>query len=121
MATWTKIAEFFSSGQSASNQSALVLSESFRIDLQNRELAVEGKSVWLTDDEVNLLLFLNKHPKHFVSPHTALSTRWNDSRAGKAEFLRVLCSLQRKLEAAGVKGRYIRVEPWYLYSFDPAP
>jgi DNA-binding response OmpR family regulator len=80
---------------------------------------VEGKSLLLTSDEIDLLMFLTKHPKHFVTPHTALSTRWNETRTGKSEFLRVLCSLQRKLEQAGIKGRYIRVEPWFLYSFDP--
>ena len=123
MAIWTKSSQRVvdSSQSKLSDKASLVVGDSLQLSVETRELIVEGKKLLLTDDEVDLLMFLTKHPKHFVSPHTSLSTRWNESRTGKAEFLRVLCSLQRKLEAAGVTRRYIRVEPWYLYSFDPAP
>ena len=123
MATWTKISDWLTEDSQAysAGKTPLVVAGNLQISLETRELIVEGKSMLLTEDEVDLLMFLTKHPKHFVSPHTSLSTRWNESRTGKSEFLRVLCSLQRKLEAAGVKRRYIRVEPWYLYSFDPTP
>jgi DNA-binding response OmpR family regulator len=90
----------------------------FQIHLDTRDVIVEGKVLRLSDQEFELLVFLGKHPKHFVTPHTSLSTRWDKSKVGRTDFLRVLESLQNKLEAAGVKGRYIRIEPWYLYSFD---
>lgn len=118
MATWTKVTEWFSPNGDNDTLS-YTIGGNLKLNLKTRELMVEGKTLLLTDDEIDLLLFVTKHPKHFVSPHTSLSTRWNESSTGKSEFLRVLCSLQRKLEAAGVKGRYIRVEPWYLYCFDP--
>jgi DNA-binding response OmpR family regulator len=122
MATWAKIANWFSADSADPyNRSTLVLSDKLTIDLEKHELNVEGKSLSLTSDETDLILYLSKHPKHFVSPHTSLSTKWNETRTSQSEFLRVLHVLQRKLEAAGVKGRYIRVEPWYLYSFNPAP
>ena len=123
MGTLTRISDWLmeESQPNSAGKAPLIVAGNLQISLETRELIVEGKSLLLTEDEVDLLMFLAKHPKHFVSPHTSLSTRWNESRTGKAEFLRVLCSLQRKLEAAGVQRRYIRVEPWYLYSFDPAP
>jgi len=123
MATWTKLSDWLSQDQRSNSaaKSPLIVTGDLRISLETHELTVEGKTLLLTEDEIDLLMFLTKHRKHFVSPHTSLSTRWNESRTGKSEFLRVLCSLQKKLEAAGVKRRYIRVEPWYLYSFDPAP
>jgi len=123
MAVSIRIADCFSSVPSTdlTKESSLITTGNLRLSLETRELVVEGRSLLLTSDEMDLLLFLTKHPKHFVTPQTSLSTRWNESRAGKSEFLQVLCSLQRKLEAAGVRGRYIRVEPWFLYSFDPAP
>jgi DNA-binding response OmpR family regulator len=101
-----------------SSPQGLMVMGHFQLDLDSREVTVEGKSLRLTDQEFDLLVFLGKHPKHFVSPHTSLSTKWDKERPGRIDFMRVLQSLQRKLALAGVKGRYIRVEPWFLYSFD---
>src|SRR3954454_3417498 len=104
MATWAKIANWFSTDSAdPCNRSTLVLSDKLTIDLEKHELNVEGKSLSLTSDETDLILYLSKHPKHFVSPHTSLSTKWNETRTSQSEFLRVLHVLQRKLEAAGVK------------------
>jgi DNA-binding response OmpR family regulator len=122
MATSARITDGFSRTSNTdveASPSKMIVFGNLQISLATRELLVEGKSLRLTSDEIDLLIFLTKHPKHFVTSQTSLSTRWNESRTGKTEFLRVLCSLQRKFEEAGVKGRYLRVEPWFLYSFDP--
>jgi len=121
MASLARVTDWFFGGNSArarNESQEPVLAGKLKVWVESSELEVEGKLIALSRDEVDLLIFLAKHPKHFVSPHTALSTRW-DSGTGRTDFLRVLRSLQKRMEDSGVTGRYIRVEPWYLYSFDP--
>jgi hypothetical protein len=39
----------------------------------------------------------------------------------QTQFLRVLLSLRKKLEAAETGQQYLRTEPWVIYRFDPLP
>ena len=66
-----------------------------------------------------MLIFLAGHPRRVVTPRTLLSTRWGDHEVRQSDFLRVLTSLRKKIEAVGGSVRYIRTEPWIYYRFDP--
>ncbi len=48
-----------------------------------------------------------------------LKTALESSGLREAEFLRVLLSLQKKLDAEGTAHHYIRTESCVIYRFDP--
>jgi DNA-binding response OmpR family regulator len=92
----------------------------FRIDLHSHRVSVREQEVALGSEEFDMLVFLTGHPRRVVTPRTLLSTRWGDQAVRQADFLRVLISSRKKIEAAGGSTHYIRTEPWVFYRFDPA-
>ena len=98
----------------------LIETGDFRIDLRTHEVMVRDQEVQLDSEEFDMLVFLTGHPRRVVTPRTLLSTRWGDHKVRQAEFLRVLTSLRKKIEAVGGTAHYIRTEPWVFYRFEPA-
>lgn len=90
----------------------------FRIDLLSRRVTVCGREAQLNSEEFDLLVFLAKHPRKVVTPHTQLGTRWGQHEARQTQFLRVLAALRRKIEEAAGRTGYIRTEPWIFCRFD---
>ena len=90
----------------------------FRIDLQSGRVTVRGNEVQLTQEELDLLVFITTHPKKIVTPSTQLVTRARGNRVRQTQFLRVLLGLCRKIEPDN-SHHYIRTEPWVFYRFDP--
>ena len=97
----------------------LIQAGDFRIDLRSREVTVRGKEVQLTQEELDLLVFLTTHPKKLITPSTRLVTRARADRVRQTQFLRVLLQLSRKVEPDTGSHHYIRTEPWVFYRFDP--
>lgn len=91
----------------------------FCINLEQRTVVVRSKRVELTAAEFDLLVFLVSHPKRMVTSQTMLSTYWDRDRVHQTQFLQVLLSLRKKLDAAGAGLHYIRTEPLVVYRFDP--
>ena len=91
----------------------------FRIDVEERTVFLRNKKLELATAEFNLLVYLVSHPKRMVTGQTMLSTHWGDDRVHQTQFLQVLLSLRRKLEAAAAGTHYIRTEPLIVYRFDP--
>ena len=91
----------------------------FRIDLAERTASLCGQPLQLTSQEFDVLVFLASHPQRVVTPRTMLATSWSGNRLRQTEFLKVLLSLRKKLEAVGPDRHYLRTEPWVLYRFDP--
>ncbi len=91
----------------------------FEIDCSERTVLVRGRRVELSPAEFDLLVFLAAHPKNMVTPRTMLKTAWEGSGLRQSEFLRVLLSLQKKLDEQGSTHHYIRTEPCVFYRFDP--
>ena len=91
----------------------------FRINLFQRTVSVRDKKIELAPAEFDLLVFMISHPKRMVTPQTMLSTHWTGNRVHQTQFLQVLLSLRKKLEAAGAGLHYIRTEPMVVYRFDP--
>lgn len=97
----------------------MIESGDFKIDLDERTVALRDQELRLTSEEFDVLVFLGGHRQSLVTPHTMLATTWTANRVRKTEFLRVLISLRQKLDAAGPGQHYLRTEPWVIYRFDP--
>lgn len=97
----------------------MIESGDFKIDLAARTVTLRGENLSLTAEEFDVLVFLAGHPQRLVTPHTMLATSWTASGLRQTEFLRVLMSLRKKLDAAGQGTHYLKTEPWVIYRFDP--
>jgi DNA-binding response OmpR family regulator len=126
MASSLKISQFADQGMSlhaaspqvSANQD-VVMAGDFRLDLGTGQASLRGQDLRLTEEEFELLLFLVSHPKSIITPQTRLSTRWGGNEVRQADFLRVLAQLRKKLQSTAGCARYLRTEPWVIYSFDP--
>ena len=92
----------------------------FKIDLAGHRVSVRGQELQLRPEEFDVLVFLAGHPQSLVTPRTVLATSWTSDPLRRTEFLRVLLSLRKKLDAVGLGKQYLRTEPWVVYRFDPA-
>ena len=98
---------------------SIVTAGDFRIDLRLHRVLVRGHEIRLDEEEFEMLMFLTGHHTNIVTPHTRLTTRWGREHVHQSDFLRLLASLQRKLECVPGGARYIRTEPWLVCRFDP--
>lgn len=113
-----KTAERETAEQSVS-LTGMIESGDFKIDLAARTVTLRSQNLSLTAEEFDVLVFLAGHPQRMVTPHTMLTTSWTANRRRQTEFLRVLMSLRKKLDAAGQGKHYLKTEPWIIYRFDP--
>lgn len=113
-----KTAERKTAEQSVS-LTGMIESGDFKIDLAARTVTLRSQNLSLTAEEFDVLVFLAGHPQRMVTPHTMLTTSWTANRLRQTEFLRVLMSLRKKLDAAGQGKHYLKTEPWIIYRFDP--
>ena len=97
----------------------MIESGDFKIDLATRKVTLRGEDLSLTSEEFDVLVFLAGHPQRLVTPHTMLATSLSANGFRQTEFLRVLMSLRKKLDAAGHGKHYLQTEPWIIYRFDP--
>jgi two-component system, OmpR family, KDP operon response regulator KdpE len=92
----------------------------FRIDLETREVLVEGKDVHLTPKELDLLVYLAHHRGKVLTHRTLLAALWGGDYTDQTEYLRVFINrLRKKIEPDPGVPRYIRTEPWVGYRFVP--
>jgi two-component system KDP operon response regulator KdpE len=92
----------------------------FRVDLENRSVAVKGSEVHLTPKEYDLMVYLVSHPGKVLTHRTLLTSIWGGESAEQTEYLRVFVGqLRKKVEPEPAAPRYILTEPWIGYRFDP--
>ena len=92
----------------------------FRIDLEDRSVAVKGTEVHLTPKEYDLMVYLVSHPGKVLTHRTLLTSIWGGESSEQTEYLRVFVGqLRKKVEPEPVLPRYILTEPWIGYRFDP--
>src|ERR1700750_2409436 len=92
----------------------------FRVDLENRSVAVKGSPVYLTPKEYDLMVYLLSHPGKVLTHRTLLTSIWGGESAEQTEYLRVFVGqLRKKVEPDTAAPRYILTEPWIGYRFDP--
>ncbi len=97
----------------------VVDSGDFHINLAQRTATLCGKNLPLSSNEFDVLVYLSRHPRRLVTPHTMLATNWSGNGPHQTAFLRCLLSLRSKLDAVAGGKHYLRTEPWILYCFDP--
>jgi two-component system KDP operon response regulator KdpE len=92
----------------------------FRVDLEDRSVAVKGSEVHLTPKEYDLMVYLVSHPGKVLTHRTLLTSIWGGESAEQTEYLRVFVGqLRKKIEPEPAAPRYILTEPWIGYRFDP--
>jgi two-component system KDP operon response regulator KdpE len=92
----------------------------FRVDLENRSVAVKGAEVHLTPKEYDLMVYLVSHPGKVLTHRTLLASIWGGESSEQTEYLRVFVGqLRKKVEPEPAAPRYILTEPWIGYRFDP--
>jgi two-component system KDP operon response regulator KdpE len=92
----------------------------FRLDLENRSVALKGTEVHLTPKEYDLMVYLISHPGKVLTHRTLLTAIWGGESVEQTEYLRVFIGqLRKKIEPETATPRYILTEPWIGYRFDP--
>jgi two-component system KDP operon response regulator KdpE len=108
--------------QAAKDETAAPVLEvgDFRIDLEDRSVAVAGREVHLTPKEYDLMVYLVSHPGKVLTHRTLLTSIWGGESSEQTEYLRVFVGqLRKKVEPDTAAPRYILTEPWIGYRFDP--
>ena len=86
------------------------------IDLFQRVVCKDGKTVHLTPKEFSVLAELAKHPGRVLSHEHLLRTAWGPAQEAQTEYLRVaIRSLRQKLEKMPGQPRLIVNEPGVGY------
>ena len=92
----------------------------FRVDLENRSVAVKGSEVHLTPKEYDLMVHLLRHQGKVLTHRALLAAVWGGDATEQTEYLRVFIGqLRKKIEPDPSNPRYILTEPWVGYRFDP--
>lgn len=92
----------------------------FRIDLESREVQVNGKEIRLSPKEFDLLLFFIRNAGKVLTHRTLLAKIWGGNYTDQTEYLRVFVRhLRKKIEPDPAKPRYILTDPWVGYRFEP--
>src|ERR1700731_4702922 len=99
----------------------VIESGDFRIDVGSRTVSLCGEELELSSEEFEVLVYVINHPQRLITANTVLATSWTKNRPKQTEFLRVMLSLRKKLDAAAPGKHYLRTEPWVVYRFDPTP
>jgi two-component system, OmpR family, KDP operon response regulator KdpE len=93
-----------------------------RVDLEAREVTLDGARVQLTPHEYGLLRLLARNEGKLLTHRTILREVWGEAFADESHYLHVYVSqLRRKLEADPARPRYIVTEPGVGYRLvDPS-
>jgi two-component system KDP operon response regulator KdpE len=87
-----------------------------RMDLERREVSVDGRPVHLTPKEYDMLHYLLTHVGKLVTHTTLLRAIWGPEYADARPYLHVFVGqLRRKIEADPSHPRYILTEPGIGY------
>jgi two-component system KDP operon response regulator KdpE len=101
-------------------ESTVVAEGDFHVDLETRQVTVEGREVHLTPKEFDLLVYFVKHSGKVLTHRTLLAAIWGGNYVEQNEYLRVfVLNLRKKLEPDPSNPRYIVTEPWIGYRFNP--
>ncbi len=100
-------------------ESSLIETGDFRIDLAGHTVHVRGREIHLTPKEFDLLVYLARHPGKVVQHRVLLSAVWGSDHSEQSEYLRVFVGQLRKKIEADENRRYIQTERWVGYRFVP--
>ncbi|MFB7933882.1 response regulator [Streptomyces sp. NPDC056039] len=101
------------------DETTLVETDGFTIDLLAKKVVRDGHDVRLTPTEWHLLEILVTSPGRLVTQKHLLQEVWGVSRSNKTNYLRVyMAQLRRKLESDPSHPRYLITEPGMGYRFE---
>jgi two-component system, OmpR family, KDP operon response regulator KdpE len=93
-----------------------------RMDLEAREVTVDGRPVHLTPKEYDTLRFLMSHVGKLVTHTALLRAVWGPEYADARPYLHVFVGqLRRKIEPDPAHPRYILTEPGVGYRLSDSP
>jgi two-component system, OmpR family, KDP operon response regulator KdpE len=102
----------------AKDNTSLLTSGDFQIDLDSRLVLVRGEEVHLTPKEYDLLVYFVRHSGKVLTQRTLLGAVWGGNYTEQSEYLRVFVGqLRKKIEPDLANPRYIITEPWIGYRF----
>ena len=104
-------------------ETAVVTTEHFTIDLQNKRALINGEDVRLTPIEWGLVSTLARSPGRLVTQRQLLQQVWGPHYENETNYLRVhMAHVRRKLEPEPSRPRYFITEAGMGYRFQgPAP
>ncbi|WP_037908804.1 response regulator [Actinacidiphila yeochonensis] len=107
-------------GSGAPADQAVVVTESFTVDLAAKKVRSNGADVRLTPTEWHLLEVLVRNPGRLVTQTQLLQEVWGPTYRSETNYLRVyLAQLRRKLEPDPSRPRHLITEPGMGYRFEP--
>jgi two-component system KDP operon response regulator KdpE len=90
-----------------------------RLDLERREVTVDGAAVRLTPLEYKLLESLARRSGKVATHSQLLSEVWGQAGDGQTHYLRIyMGTLRRKIEPDPTRPRYLLTEPGIGYRFN---
>ncbi|MGW9137212.1 response regulator [Streptomyces sp. NPDC055681] len=103
----------------ATDDSVIVATEAFTVDLLTKTVKREGRDVRLTPTEWHLLEVLIHHRGRLVGQKQLLQEVWGPTYGTQANYLRVyMAQLRRKLEADPSHPRHLITAPGMGYRFE---
>jgi two-component system, OmpR family, KDP operon response regulator KdpE len=106
----------------ASGAAAVFRCGDLAVDLERRQVTVDGREVKLTPTEYALLRAFIGHPDRVLTRRMLLQEVWGPEYGAEAHYLHVyVASLRRKLEADPQRPRYLITEPGVGYRFFTEP
>ena len=86
------------------------------LDLERREVVVEGREIHLTPIEYRLLVLLARNAGKVLTHRQILKEVWGPSYTGQTQYLRVfMAQLRRKIEQDPARPRLLVTEPGVGY------
>lgn len=90
-----------------------------KVDLQSREVTVDGEAVHLTRKEYDLLHLLIRHAGQVLTHEQLLNEIWGPASSQETHYLRVLVrQLRKKLEEDATAPRFLQTVQGVGYRFD---
>ena len=106
----------------AAQSSPVVELGGLKLDLDRREVFVDGKEVHLTPIEYKLLALLAKHAGKVLTHRQILKEVWGPNQSEHTHYVRVhLAELRKKIEANPARPKYIVTEPGVGYRLRDRP
>ena len=102
------------------DESPVVTTASFTVDLAMRRVTRNGQDVRLTPTEWGILELLERNPEKLITQQQLLTEVWGAAYAKEANYLRVyMAQLRRKLEQEPGNPRHFLTEAGIGYRFQP--
>ncbi|WP_438484926.1 response regulator [Streptomyces sp. S186] len=104
----------------SSAELAMIVTETFTLDLAAKKAQRGERDVRLTPTEWHLVEVLVRNSGRLVSQQRLLEEVWGPSSSTQTNYLRVyMAQLRRKLEAEPARPRHFSTAPGMGYRFDP--